>query len=265
MQSENRITSGSLLFRYAKGPSLTDAPEIHPYHEILYFMGDTATFLTQKEKLELNKGVLLLIPKESYHQFFIPNQDLYERCVLNFPDLPELSDLIESVMTQIQIIPQITSSLQALFKHLIQSFSLPFSGHEREILLQSVFAQLLLELKLHSSKVSVTLRSEHKNPIIADALEWIEKNYQNSITLADIANVLHISSTSLSHSFKQELGISVYRYISEKRLIFAHSLICAGVAPTQAYLQCGWSDYSSFYRAYKKMFRTMPSETSHNS
>ncbi|MBQ3124403.1 MAG: helix-turn-helix transcriptional regulator [Clostridia bacterium] len=262
MQQENRIENGSLLFRYAKGPSITNASEIHPYHEILYFIGDTATFLTQKEKLSLKKGALVLIPKECYHQFSIQNQDLYERCVLNFPDIAELSLLIESVMKEILIIPQIPSTIQTLFNQLIQSFSLPFSVGERSILLQAAFAQILLELKLLSSKISVTLRSEHKNPIIADALDIIEKNYKKSISLAEIASSLHISPTLLSHYFKQELGISVYRYITEKRLIFAHNLISGGVAPTQAYLQSGWRDYSSFYRAYKKMFRTIPSETS---
>jgi len=261
MRQENRMTKDALLFRYAKGQSLTDAPEIHPYHEILYFMGDTATFLTKKEKLPLKPGVLLLIPKESYHQFAIPNQDLYERCVLNFPDLAELSDLIASIMTEIQILSNPNAIIRQLFHRLIQSFSEPISEEEQKILLYGIFSQLLLELKLQSG-TRTTLSTHHENPLIAEALRWIDRNYQTPVTLSEIAKSLRVSPSSLSHAFREELGISVYRYITEKRLIAAHHLISRGMPPSEAYLQCGWSDYSSFYRAYKKMFRTKPSETS---
>lgn len=262
MRKESRIRHHSLLFRYAKGKSLTDAPEIHPYHEILYFLGESATFLTKNEKLPLEKEVLLLIPKESYHQFEIPEQDLYERCVLNFSDIQELSELISSVMTDIRILPNPSPEIRSLFSRLIQSFSLPFSDAERELLLSAVFSELLLELKLCAKNTAYPIRTEHQNPIIAEALRWIEGNYHKQTTLHELAKTLRISPSSLSHAFAKDLGTSVYHYITEYRLIAAHNLISRGIPPTVAYLQCGWSDYSSFYRAYKKMFRTKPSETS---
>ena len=135
-----------------------------------------------------------------------------------------------------------------------------FAAVEKKVLLYAVFSQLLLELKLQTG--IATLNTRHENPLIAEALFWIDQNYQLPISLSDIAENLRVSPSSLSHTFRQELGISVYRYLTEKRLITAHSLITQGTPPTEAYLKCGWSDYSSFYRAYKRMFHTKPSETS---
>ncbi|MBR2181446.1 MAG: AraC family transcriptional regulator [Oscillospiraceae bacterium] len=54
---------------------------------------------------------------------------------------------------------------------------------------------------------------------------------------------------------------AIYRYITEKRLIYAHNLITNNNPPTKIYLDCGYRDYTSFYRAFVKMFGYPPSQT----
>ena len=58
----------------------------------------------------------------------------------------------------------------------------------------------------------------------------------------------------------KELGISLYKYITEKRLIFANKLLEQGEKPTKIYVQCGYKDYPTFYKAYTKMFGKSPSK-----
>ena len=41
----------------------------------------------------------------------------------------------------------------------------------------------------------------------------------------------------------------------------ARQLILSGAAPTKVFAQCGFSDYSAFYRAYRKEFGISPAET----
>ncbi len=48
-------------------------------------------------------------------------------------------------------------------------------------------------------------------------------------------------------------------YIVEKRLIYAHKLISENEKPTKIYLDCGYNDYPTFYKAYLKMFGYPPS------
>ena len=58
--------------------------------------------------------------------------------------------------------------------------------------------------------------------------------------------------------FKQKMGVSVYRYITQRRLIAAKSLIEQGQPLEDVALKVGFSDYSSFYRAFKQEFGISP-------
>ena len=58
--------------------------------------------------------------------------------------------------------------------------------------------------------------------------------------------------------FKQETGYTIGNYISSKRLLLAKELILSGMPATQACFDCGYKDYSTFSRAYKKNFGKSP-------
>jgi len=67
-----------------------------------------------------------------------------------------------------------------------------------------------------------------------------------------------VSTPTLFQHFKNELGVSIHKYITEKRMIYARKLIYSGENPTNIFEKCGFSDYSTFYKAYKKMFSVSP-------
>jgi AraC-like DNA-binding protein len=54
------------------------------------------------------------------------------------------------------------------------------------------------------------------------------------------------------------VGISVYRYIMIKRLLMARQLLAAGEPAGQVCANCGFSDYTSFYRAFKTEYGISP-------
>jgi AraC-like DNA-binding protein len=98
------------------------------------------------------------------------------------------------------------------------------------------------------------------NPFIRKALLYIDENIQSKITLNDLAAELNINPYYFSRIFKQALGESPISYVRKKQLIRAQELIENGEYPTQVFYKFGFSDYSSFYRAYKAFFKKSPSE-----
>ena len=75
-----------------------------------------------------------------------------------------------------------------------------------------------------------------------------------------MAHRLSVSVSTLTQTFKKDMNISIYQYILRKKLILAQQKIQDGESVTSAAIQCGFNDYSSFYKQYKKMFGVMPSE-----
>jgi len=58
------------------------------------------------------------------------------------------------------------------------------------------------------------------------------------------------------------MGVSIYRYITQRRLIAAKTLIGQKMPMEEIARQVGFSDYSTFYRAFKQEFGISPRQFS---
>ena len=57
---------------------------------------------------------------------------------------------------------------------------------------------------------------------IKKAISYMEKNYENDISLKDIADEIGMSPTTFSRFFKKTTGETFYCYLSKIRLYHAH-------------------------------------------
>ena len=68
-----------------------------------------------------------------------------------------------------------------------------------------------------------------------------------------------MSPSQINRIFNKITGTSVYNYVLSKRLVYAQGMIMRGEGAGSACVACGFRDYSSFFRQYKKRFGTPPS------
>ena len=167
-------------------------------------------------------------------------------------------ELIDSTMNEIKIVRNLNIHLERILQRMCRIVQNTNYQQERCIFLYSAFLMLLAELNMENVDISLP-QIRKDNPLISECIHYIEENFTQNITVTDIAKHLKVSDSALSHSFKQELGISLYKYIIKKRLIYAHKLISEGEKPTKIFSACGYQDYPTFYKAYFKMFGYPPS------
>ncbi len=254
---EKKITSKTMSFRYAVGNTINSGNEIHPFHEILYYIDGDTIFTSESFKTNLTKGSLIIIPKECYHQFIVNNQDKYKRLVINFYDTPELDNLICKTMTGIKVFDAPNSHIANTLHRTISVLSEDYEKDDVCSFLYGALSNILFEMKVSELK-SVPLVKRKNTDIVSMCIDYINSHFSEKILLEDIAKEIKCSVSSLQHSFKKEMGISIYKYITEKRLIKAYNLLNENYKPTQVYYDCGFGDYASFYKAYTKMFGASP-------
>ena len=245
----------NISFRYAKGSGYSSGKEFHIYHEIILFFGGNAEFIAENLHISPKPSMLIVIPKETYHQMVIHgNQENYERCLLQFGDHPELMPLAEQCLHEVQVL-EADREITSLFNKLIQTSK---SGNPNApLVLKSV---LILLLDLLSAKADIPDEENHQNEIVHRAIEYINQNLHRPLPVHDIAQTCNISESTLCHTFKREMYIPVHKFILKKRLILAYQKISAGEAATATALECGFGDYSGFYKQYKKAFGFPPSQ-----
>ena len=251
----NYIKSDSITFKYAKGKSAITGMEFHPYHEIVLFMGGNAEFISDRIRTKLSPDTLAIIPKESYHQFNIHgNENDYVRCVFNFYDNADWYELIKNTMKDV-FITNPSREIRYLFSKANLLTKKDMLDTARQTLLNSILPLLLTEIPV-SFKESTTPKSQS----VSKSITYINNNIYKQFTVSEIAKELNISTSTLEHSFRKEMNIPIYRYILEKKLILVQNKIQNGELITKAALECGFKDYSGFYKQYKKMFGISPSE-----
>ena len=97
--------------------------------------------------------------------------------------------------------------------------------------------------------------TNYENQVNYDEV-YIDENYTKKISIESIAKHLYISPSTLAHKFRKELNITIYQYISKKRVLYVQKLVKKGESYSEAAIKSGFSDYSCFYRIYKKYYKT---------
>lgn len=92
--------------------------------------------------------------------------------------------------------------------------------------------------------------------------DYINKNFQRKITLAELSMNIHCSTVSLTEHFKKEFGITIMQYVMKKRMELSKKLL----AETPHYTikeiseKCGFSDVEYFSRCFKRYNSVSPSK-----
>ena len=89
-------------------------------------------------------------------------------------------------------------------------------------------------------------------------MAYVEGRYPEDVTLESVARESFVSESTVSHLVKEKLGVSFPRYLTQRRLIAAKTLIGQGLPLEQVAERCGFRDYSGFYRAFRQEYGISP-------
>ena len=91
-----------------------------------------------------------------------------------------------------------------------------------------------------------------------EIMQYLDNHLSEDITIDLLAEKFYISKFHMMRRFREETGCSVHTYLSDRRLLLARDMIRNGTPATDACFHCGFRSYSSFSRAYGKLFGTTP-------
>ncbi|MCT4543371.1 MAG: AraC family transcriptional regulator [Vallitalea sp.] len=94
---------------------------------------------------------------------------------------------------------------------------------------------------------------------IQTALDYIESNLHEELTLDDISKVVGFSKFYFHRIFKREVGISLYDYVRKRRLTrAAYVLIHTNTSIIEIALTYRFESQESFTRAFKSVYQLPP-------
>ena len=86
---------------------------------------------------------------------------------------------------------------------------------------------------------------------------FIAENPSDSVS-SKYCPIFFVSSSTVSHLFKQRLGVSFHRYVTQRRLIAAKTCIEKGQRLDDVAARTGFADYSGFFRSFRREYGISP-------
>ncbi len=97
------------------------------------------------------------------------------------------------------------------------------------------------------------------DPRVLAAIEYIQQRIGTSMTLPEVARIVHLSPGRFRHLFVEETGMPLRTYVLWRRLLKVWSLLMQGQSLSQAAHTVGFSDSAHLSRTSRIMFGTAPS------
>lgn len=254
------------LFHLKESRAQRFAYHYHEFDKVVVFLSGQVTYTVEGKAYFLAPGDFLLVPHHHIHQPDIGGST-YERYILW---------LSSDFLRENGLEPCFARAARSGF-HLVR----PGEGQARRLLEllrqlegalgeESAFGcallaktyclQFLIGLNRGSQgNLAVQDRQVYRtDPKIEEMLVYINDCLAQPMTVQSLAEQFYLSPSWLMHRFKEVTGCTVHQYILQKRLILAAAQIRAGVPVLKAAAQSGFSDYSSFLRAFRGAYHCSP-------
>lgn len=252
----------NINFKYAVGKVDIYGRLFHDFYEIYLLFGGDVEFISDNTRCALKPYTLVIIPPGEYHQY-VTTGDMasYDRCVMCvYPEFLE-SDLLSAALFGKGLFTlQADHRIVEHFRYLKQCAH-TLDDEDFAHVLTGVGTDIIFLIKNHAES---ELLPGSLRPISLALMKLINERYKEEIDLAMLSRHFHFSVSQLSHIFKEDYGISIKKYILQKRMNGARLSLQSGKGAEEVCAEYGFANYSTFYRAYVKYFGVAPSKTAHS-
>lgn len=245
----------------------------HDFYEIYMFLSGSIKFFVEDTFYEVKYGDIIVVPPYTIHQMIpIDPNSTYDRVFMHITEAC-LSSFTFNEHSLLDPIHMATKSKHYLF-HITESedheqiFQAMYKVYRtkiddyygKEMLNRSRIIQIMTLLNKHILLDLGPIKKTQVHPIVDQVLAYINEHYNEPITLEEISRIFGVNKYTLTRFFKQQTARTIHDYIQLKRISMAKQKITEGISPSAVYYEVGFQEYSTFYRAFKKMEQITPAE-----
>ncbi len=258
------------IFYYSDTAPSSVSDHTHDYYEFYFFMEGDVEMVIGDTSHPLSYGNLLIIPPGVKHHITITdNTTPYRRFVfwISTNYMNDLTTLYEDYGYILSCMEKDNSNVFEFDEFsfgLIQSrvFELIEETHSDRFGKAAKVQVCVSNLMLHINRALYESKQKNNpdkdNNLYRSLVQYIENHIDEDLSLERLSKVLYVSKYYIAHIFKDEMGLSIHQFITKRRLQMCKESIVAGNSINNACYQYGFTDYSVFYRAFKKEYGISP-------
>lgn len=244
----------------------------HEFDKIVVMLEGDVTYTIEGNTYHLKPGDITLVQHNEIHRPEINPTVPYNRYILyvtpNYISKPadEAASLSSCFQTASSGNAHVLSTDSEQFKKITNLLSeleasLKSEKYASGLYCSALFVQLMILInRITFSEKTRPVKSEPADKRIVEVLKFINENLTEEMTIERISKKFFISRYHLMRIFRDATGETIHSYIRKKRLLKAAELLKQGVPVVKAGEECGFSEYSTFLRAFHAQFGKSPSK-----
>ena len=198
-----------------------------------------------------------LVSKSIYTQF---NKNIFPENIYDIPEFSDIYTILKKSEKGLYFESENIEELKNMFRTLVST-----EGFKKI----SDFYMLLYRLSTECTYHELTTNKYHNENnsendlIISRVHAFINNNYQNDISLEDIAYNVGMNPSALCRYYKKHTGKKMFEYLTELRISYAVKLLSnKSINIGQIAYDCGYNSLSHFNHQFKDITGYTPSDYS---
>lgn len=245
----------------------------HDFYKVLIFLSGNAGYNVEGKYFDLQPDDVVLVSAGEIHRPVIHSDMPYERIIVYLSrdffekykeDDSDLFYCFQEAKAAGSSLIRVAEATRPRFGALNKELAL--SCRDRDFassLYQKIkFLEYLILLNRSLlNRDTACIHASACNETVLNIMNYINEHITDDLDIDAIAGHFFLTRYYIMHLFKAETGITIGKYITEKRLFAARKLIQNGSSVTDACYRSGFRNYSAFYRAYKNKYEESPKKT----
>lgn len=254
-------TQGKDMFFDVVSRSLyTDFPlHWHDFYELQYIQSGHATHIVNGVSHEMGPGDVALLSPVDFHGYEnVSAEDPLKLISVKFSDLLLPQNIRNDIYEQVR--PMVSHAERAEMNFLRLHEEYFGDGYARGDYIAAGITQICIMLLRDVSSRSTPEDRVRRTPI-QQAVLYVRSHYRKSITVEDVANIVHLTPNYFSEYFKKQTGVKFSSYVQKLRLEFAVGLLTmSDISVKQVAEESGFNSAAYFSNAFKDCFGVSPEQ-----
>jgi AraC-like DNA-binding protein len=256
-----RTDLSNLEFIHAQFVTHRFARHAHDYYVVGMIQAGLQTFSYRGEKHATTPyGLILLNPDEPHtgepaSAGGFTYKAIYPSVVLMRSLMYELTDATTLAFFRAPVIYD-AELAQRVFR-LHQILVMPNSTLAAESDLLGILADFI---RRYSDIRVREIGTKNERPAVQRVREYLEEQFDQNVSLTQLASLVALSPYYLAHVFAAEVGMPPHTYLESVRIRHAQRLLMLGHTPADVAFSTGFADQSHFTHRFKRLIGVTPGQ-----
>ncbi len=263
------------LIQYFNNSCKSEKPHSHPFFQVFFLIKGKLTHHINSLSADMSIGEMAIIPPNVPHCITLKNNPELYSFSFNLSVFGEINILNEQVLTFLKslqdnkkiIFPKTSIAtddilyVQNLFERIYRESYQKDVGFKETILLHGILILTQFIRRYHITNPDNAQNGSYTNEqMVLNCIRYIDSHFTENLSLDKITHMSALSQSTFCSCFKNITGTTFHNYLNKCRIKYAIELLKKGYKTTSVCSFCGYNDFATFSRNFKKFVGTNPKE-----